>query len=193
MSRRDIRRFSVLVIVFAVGLWLLTTFGPLDVRDALNLLMLFALVSVTTIYARETTRIAHSTEMATFGGLHPVLSIVGPPQLLHAGLTQWRATPSNQSLSGINVVNFGPGPALNGILALYNGTTFIHQVTLPTLGPQWGHVAVVELREELASATILRLNYQDVFEHQHATSYEFTFIHPGNFTLGPESHECIYP
>jgi uncharacterized membrane protein len=61
MSKNEVKTFSILFIGFAIVIVILLLIHKIDTGQTINLLLLFALVCVTGIYAKRTAEIARDT------------------------------------------------------------------------------------------------------------------------------------
>jgi hypothetical protein len=199
MRKRDVAVFGGLLLAAAAALTPSVLWGYITSGEVVNAIILMGLVIVTTMYVVRTNDIAKATQeqareaqMARFASLHPVLSVVPEAPFTDLPHGKWLGRPGTVSAIGIRIVNFGTGPAVNGILSVCAGPKTLAKWRLPTLGPEWGHITQITAVQGRDDVTLLRLSYEDVFGYRHVTSYNARFANMVDVELGDEIHHCLY-
>ncbi len=178
--------------IIAVLMLVLKVTKVLTTSESIDLLLLASLVLVTAVYAVETARIAKSSEKSRFGSSHPALSIVYELNAANYREDDWLGRPEPVHTSFISLRNFGIGPALNGVIALFMDSELLGNSTLPSLGSGWGTTTEVVLSDRDKRVTRVEILYEDVFGYIHRTSYNVVMHSPNAMNLTEESHECLY-
>lgn len=99
MNKREMNYLFIYIIAFAVVIATLLIRGVVGIAQAIELIITFALVMVTIIYAKRTAEIADETKKARFAALRPIVVIA------------WVGSDSKEITASFK--NIGPGPALN--------------------------------------------------------------------------------
>ena len=107
---REHPQFSLIAVMAAVVI--AQALGLLSLSEALQGLLVFALVMVTWGYALETRKIAKATEEATFASLRPIIVMGRTPSFRTQQVTGEVFT-ETEIVGRTWLYNMGPGPAVN--------------------------------------------------------------------------------
>ena len=100
---------AVVVVGVAVVTLLWAKWGGLSYYDAVNLILVAALVTVTMVYTRATKSMADEMQTQRHASLRPILVPKGIPERV---VVPWRAPKEPLHSEWLSVENVGPGPAM---------------------------------------------------------------------------------